>query len=94
LSPSRGDGALSNSYNDSCPWPRDGYDVDVSPELISAITCAVLEAVGEWQGRPLDACNPLIFFGAIPFKIREEGIVRKQGCTTNGRAYPATDTST
>jgi hypothetical protein len=30
------------------------YGIDVSPDLISAITDAVLEEVAEWQSRPLD----------------------------------------
>ena len=32
------------------------YGIDLSPDLISAVTDAVLEEVGEWQNRPLDAC--------------------------------------
>lgn len=32
------------------------YGIDVSPDLISAVTNAVLEEVAEWQNRPLDAC--------------------------------------
>lgn len=51
------------------------YGIDVSLDLISTITDAVLEAVGEWQGRPLDACYPLVFFDAIRVRIRDEGFV-------------------
>jgi putative transposase len=54
------------------------YGIDVSPDLISAVTDAVLEEVGEWQNRPLDACYPLIFFDAIRVKIRDEGFVRNK----------------
>ena len=54
------------------------YGIDVSPELISSITDAVLETVAEWQGRPLDACFPLVFFDAIRVKIRDEGFVRNK----------------
>jgi putative transposase len=54
------------------------YGIDVSPDLISAVTDAVLEEVGEWQNRPLDACFPLIFFDAIRVKIRDEGFVRNK----------------
>ena len=54
------------------------YGIDVSPDLISTITDAVLETVSEWQGRPLDACYPLIFFDAIRVKIRDEGFVRNK----------------
>ena len=54
------------------------YRIDVSPDLISTITDAVLETVAEWQGRPLDACYPLVFFDAIRVKIRDEGFVRNK----------------
>ena len=54
------------------------YGIDVSPDLISAVTDAVLEEVTEWQNRPLDACYPLIFFDAIRVKIRDEGFVRNK----------------
>jgi len=54
------------------------YGIDVSPDLISAVTDAVLEEVAEWQNRPLDACFPLVFFDAIRVKIRDEGFVRNK----------------
>lgn len=54
------------------------YGIDVSPDLISTVTDAVLETVAEWQGRPLDACYPLVFFDAIRVKIRDEGFVRNK----------------
>ena len=54
------------------------YGIEVSPDLISTITDAVLEEVSEWQNRPLDACYPLVFFDAIRVKIRDEGFVRNK----------------
>lgn len=57
---------------------EDLYGVDVSPDLISTITDAVLETVTEWQGRPLDTCYSLVFFDAIRIKIRDEGFVRNK----------------
>jgi putative transposase len=54
------------------------YGIDVSPDLISAVTDAVLEEVAEWQNRPLDACYPLVFLDAIRVKIRDEGFVRNK----------------
>ena len=54
------------------------YGIDVSPDLISAVTDAVLEEVAEWQNRPLDACYPLVFFDAMRVKIRDEGFVRNK----------------
>lgn len=54
------------------------YGIDVSPDLISAVTDAVLEEIAEWRNRPLDACFPLAFFDAIRVKIRDEGFVRNK----------------
>lgn len=54
------------------------YGIDVSPDLISTVTDAVLDAVAEWQNRPLDACYALVFFDAIRVKIRDEGFVRNR----------------
>src|SRR5690606_27379164 len=52
------------------------YGIEVSADLISAATAAVLEEVAEWQNRPLDAVYPLVFFDATRVKIRDEGFVR------------------
>ncbi len=57
---------------------RELYGLDVSPDLVSAVTDAVLEEVAEWQNRPLEALYPLIFFDAIRIKVRDEGTVRNK----------------
>lgn len=54
------------------------YGLDVSPDLISAVTDAVLETVTEWQNRPLEASYPIVFFDAMRVKIRDEGLVRNK----------------
>ena len=54
------------------------YGIEVSPDLISAVTDAVLEEVAEWQNRPLDQVFPIVFFDAIRVKIRDEGFVRNK----------------
>jgi len=54
------------------------YGVEVSPDLISPVTDAVLEEVREWQNRPLDAVYPVVFFDALRVKIRDEGLVRNK----------------
>lgn len=51
---------------------RDLYGVDVSPDLISAVTDAVLDEVAGWQARPLEAVYPLVFFDALRVKIRDD----------------------
>lgn len=57
---------------------RDLYGVDVSPDLISAVTDAVLDDVAAWQARPLEPVYPLVFFDALRVKIRDEGLVRNK----------------
>lgn len=57
---------------------RELYGIDVSPDLISTITDAVMDDVAEWQNRPLDPMYPLIFFDAIRVKIRDGGMVRNK----------------
>jgi len=57
---------------------RDLYGIDVSPDLISAVTDAVLEEVSAWQARPLEEIYPLVFFDALRVKIRDEGLVRNK----------------
>jgi putative transposase len=57
---------------------RDLYGIDVSPDLISAVTDAVLEEITVWQARPLEPVYPLVFFDALRVKIRDEGLVRNK----------------
>jgi len=61
---------------------REMYDVDVSADLISRVTDAVLEELAEWQSRPLDRVYPVIFIDALMVKIRD-------GVVTNRAVYLA-----
>ena len=57
---------------------RELYGTEVSPDLVSAVTDAVLDEVAEWQNRPLEALYPLVFLDAIRVKVRDEGTVRNK----------------
>jgi putative transposase len=57
---------------------RELYGIDVSPQLVSTVTDAVLEEVGRWQSRPLDPLYALVFFDALRVKMRDEGTVRNK----------------
>jgi putative transposase len=57
---------------------RELYGVDASPDLISAVTDAVLDEIAAWQARPLEPVYPLVFFDALRVKIRDEGLVRNK----------------
>ena len=54
------------------------YAMEVSPELISKVTDAVMSEVTAWQARPLEPMYPVVFFDALRVKIREEGVVRNK----------------
>jgi putative transposase len=57
---------------------RELYGIEVSADLISAVTDAVLEEIATWQARPLEPVYPLVFFDALRVKIRDEGLVRNK----------------
>jgi len=61
---------------------REIYGVEVSPDLISRVTDAVLEEMQEWQSRPLDSVFPVVFIDALTVKIRD-------GVVTNRPVYLA-----
>jgi transposase-like protein len=61
---------------------REMYDVDVSPDLISRVTDAVVDELADWQSRPLDRVYPVIFIDALMVKIRD-------GVVTNRAVYLA-----
>ena len=56
----------------------DQYKVEVSADFISTVTDSVLEAVVEWQNRPLERSYPVVYFDALRVKIRDEGSVRNK----------------
>ena len=49
------------------------YGVDVSPELISKVTDAVLEDVKSWRIRTLDSIYPIVYLDALSIKSRQNG---------------------
>jgi putative transposase len=54
------------------------YGVEMSPELVSAITDAVTDEVTVWQNRPLESVYAVVFFDALRVKIRDEGTVKNK----------------
>ena len=57
---------------------RETFDLEVSHDLISQITDAVLEEVRDWQARPLDRVYPVIFLDAVVCKVRDGGSVKNK----------------
>lgn len=53
----------------------DAYQVEISPELVSKITDAVLPELRAWQSRPLDSVYPIMYIDAIVVKVRTDSHV-------------------
>jgi putative transposase len=54
------------------------YGVDVSPELISRATDAVVDELKAWQMRPLERVYPIVYLDAMRVKIRDKGLVQNR----------------
>ena len=70
--------ARGMSTREICAHVRELYGVEVSPELISKVTDAVLEELKEWQSRPLESVYAIVYFDAVRVKIRDEGLVKNK----------------
>jgi putative transposase len=66
------------------------YGTEVSPDLITRVTDAVLEQAREWRERPLEAVYPVLYLDALFVSVRDGGAVTKKaiyvamGITTRG----------
>jgi putative transposase len=66
---------------------RELYGVEVSPDLISTVTDAVLDEITAWQARPLEPVYPLVFFDALRVKVRDKGaLIALRSGSSNTRA--------
>jgi len=50
---------------------KEMYDADVSATLISKVTDQVLQQITQWQARPLNAIDPIVYLDCIVIKIRD-----------------------
>jgi putative transposase len=54
------------------------YGVEVSLDLISRVTDAVMDDVREWAKRPLEDIYPILFLDCMVLKIRQDGTVQRR----------------
>jgi len=57
---------------------RELYGTEVSIDLISRVTDAVIDEVKAWQVRPLEAVYPIVYLDALFVSVREGGTVTKK----------------
>jgi transposase-like protein len=68
----------------------DIYGTEVSRELVSKVTDAIVAQMNEWQSRPLDAVYPVVLIDAIVLKIRDGQVANRpvyvaMGITLDGQ---------
>jgi putative transposase len=61
---------------------RELYQTEVSPELISEVTDALVPLFQAWQARPLEACYVVVFLDALFVKVRYDGRVQTRALIT------------
>ena len=54
------------------------FGVEVSPDLISRATDAVVDELKAWQRRPLERVYPIVYLDALVVKIRDKGLVQNR----------------
>ena len=54
------------------------YAMDVSADLISRVSDAVMSEVTTWQTRALESMYPVVFFDALRVKIKDDAVVRSK----------------
>lgn len=57
---------------------QEQYGTQVSPDLISRVTNAVVEDLRAWQSRPLEQVYPIVYLDALFVKIRDTGVVQNK----------------
>jgi transposase-like protein len=65
------------THGEICAHLEEIYGAKVSKETVARITDGVLEAMVEWQNRPLDAVYPVVFIDAMYVKIREGQVANR-----------------
>jgi putative transposase len=50
---------------------QEWYGIEVSPQLISNVTDAVMDEVRQWQNRPLESLYPIMYMDCLVVKVKE-----------------------
>ena len=56
---------------------EDIYGFETSEGFISDVTDKILPQIEDWQNRPLDEVNPILYIDAIHYSVRDNGVIRK-----------------
>ncbi len=64
--------ALGNSTREISDWMEENLDNRISADTISSITDRVLPEIQSWRSRLLDGVYPIVWLGAIHYKVMDE----------------------
>jgi transposase-like protein len=70
--------ARGTSTRDIQAFLKRTYGVDVSPDLVTHVTDAIVDEMKAWQSRPLESVYPIVYLDALVTKIREKGVVENK----------------
>lgn len=70
--------ALGMSVRDIKKHLEEMYSVEVSKDLISRVTDAVIDELNTWRSSELEAVYPIVIIDALMVKMRESGSVKKK----------------
>lgn len=70
--------ARGSSVSDIQAHLKEIYGTEVSTELISRATDAVVDELKIWQGRPLESIYAVVYLDALVIKVREGGSVQNK----------------
>jgi putative transposase len=65
------------THGEICAHLAEVYGAEVSKDRITTITDRVMDGLGEWQSRPLDAVYPVVFIDCIHVKIRDGQVANR-----------------
>ncbi len=64
------------SYSDIKQFLDEVYALTLSPSQMSEITDKIIPELEQWQSRPLEPVYAMVWFDAIHYKVREQGVVK------------------
>ena len=64
------------SYSDIKGFLSEVYALSLSPAQMSEITDKIIPELEQWQSHPLDSVYAIVWFDAIHYKVRDQGVVK------------------
>lgn len=70
--------ARGMSTRDIQGFLKESYGVDVSPDLVTHVTDAIVDEMKAWQARPIETTYAIVYLDALVVKIRDTGVVENK----------------